>query len=118
MDFIHDRLADGRTVRILSAVDVHTRECVDLQAQLSSRGEGFGPVLSRVTSQRLLPPVISVDRGTEFTSKALDYWGYRNEVQVDFIRPESPQALPKLSPFALADSFVPRVPQYPLRESP
>lgn len=29
--------------------------------------------------------------GTEFTSKALDHWAYRNEVHLDFIRPGRPR---------------------------
>ena len=39
---------------------------------------------------RGLPAVISVDNGTEFTSKALDHWTYWNRVQLDFSRPGKP----------------------------
>ncbi len=31
-----------------------------------------------------------MDKGTEFTSKALDLWAYRNGVHLDFIRPGKP----------------------------
>lgn len=37
-----------------------------------------------------LPLAITVDNGTEFTSRALDEWAYRNRVQLDFIRPGKP----------------------------
>jgi putative transposase len=90
MDFIHDRLVDGRTVRILSVLDVHTRECVALVARQSFRGEDVGRALSRVAEARKLPPVISVDQGTEFTSRALDAWAYQNQVKLDFSRPGKP----------------------------
>jgi putative transposase len=30
MDFIHDQLADGTAFRVLSIVDLYTRECVGL----------------------------------------------------------------------------------------
>lgn len=90
MDFIHDALADGRTVRILSVLDVHTRECVALEARPSFRGEDVGRVLSGVAARRPLPGVISVDQGTEFTSKALDRWAYEHQVQLDFSRPGKP----------------------------
>src|SRR5688572_20718894 len=33
---------------------------------------------------------ISVDHGTEFTSKVLDEWCYQNGVRLDFIRPGKP----------------------------
>lgn len=90
MDFIHDTLADGRTVRILSVLDVHTRECVALEARQSFRGEDVGQVLSKVARARKLPEVISVDQGTEFTSRALDHWAYQSGVQLDFSRPGKP----------------------------
>src|SRR5690606_15918616 len=32
----------------------------------------------------------SVDHGTEFTSRALDEWAYRNGIALDFIRPGKP----------------------------
>lgn len=90
MDFIHDTLADGRTIRILSVVDVHSRECVALQARQSFRGEDVGAVLNTVALVRPLPAVISVDQGTEFMSKALDHWAYHHQVQLDFSRPGKP----------------------------
>jgi putative transposase len=90
MDFIHDTLADGRTIRILSVVDVHNRECVALHARRSLGGEDVGAMLSTVAYRRPLPAVISVDQGTEFTSKALDHWAYHSGVQLDFTRPGKP----------------------------
>lgn len=37
-----------------------------------------------------LPYAITVDHGTEFTSKALDEWCYERGVKLDFIRPGKP----------------------------
>ncbi len=39
---------------------------------------------------RRLPKAITVDHGTEFTSRALDEWAWRRGVQLDFIRPGKP----------------------------
>jgi putative transposase len=47
-------------------------------------------VLNTVALTRPLPAVISVDQGTEFTSKALDHWAYHHQVQLDFSRPGKP----------------------------
>jgi len=90
MDFVHDTLAGGRTMRVLTVVDVHTRECVALVPQLGFRGADVARVLSAVGEERGLPALISVDNGTEFTSKALDHWAYWNRVQLDFSRPGKP----------------------------
>jgi putative transposase len=37
-----------------------------------------------------LPKAITVDHGSEFTSKVLDEWAWRHGVQLDFIRPGKP----------------------------
>jgi putative transposase len=90
MDFIHDRLADGRTLRILSVLDVHTRECLALIAARTFRGAEVAGILSELGTRRALPRRIGVDNGTEFTSKALDHWAYWNRVELDFSRPGKP----------------------------
>ena len=38
MDFVSDKLADGRSFRILTAVDQFARECVWLEADRSMTG--------------------------------------------------------------------------------
>lgn len=90
MDFIHDTLETGRSVRILSVVDVHTRECLALVPRRSFRGVDVADVLSELGNVRKFPERINVDNGTEFTSKALDHWAYWNGVALDFSRPGKP----------------------------
>ena len=91
MDFVHDVLADGRTIRILAVVDVFSRECVALVAKTSFRAEDVCRILSEAGERRgKLPECITVDNGSEFTSKALDHWAYWNRVRLDFSRPGKP----------------------------
>lgn len=90
MDFVHDTLAGGRSMRVLTVLDVYTRECVALVAQPVFRGEDVARILSLAGDERELPKVISVDNGTEFTSRSLDHWAYWNKVQLDFSRPGKP----------------------------
>src|SRR5690606_21280225 len=79
MDFVHDVLASGRTIRILAVVDVFSRGCVALVPRSSFRAEDVCRILSDAGERRgKLPELISVDNGTEFTSKALDHWAYWN----------------------------------------
>jgi putative transposase len=81
MDFVHDTLSNGRTVRVLTVLDVYSRECVALEAGVGFRGEDVARILSAAAKKRgSRPTVISVDNGTEFTSKALDHWAYWNHV--------------------------------------
>ena len=90
MDFMQDALADGRTVRILTVLDVYTRECVAAIPASTFRGDDVVRVLCQLTSARSLPQRIRVDNGTEFTSKSLDRWAYWNGVELDFSRPAKP----------------------------
>jgi putative transposase len=88
MDFVAQRLPDGRW--ILTVVDQYTRECVTLLADNTLSGEKVAVALDKALLQRGAPESITVDNGTEFTSRALDHWAYRNGVHLDFIRPGKP----------------------------
>lgn len=90
MDFVHDQLAGGRKFRVLTVIDKWHRECVALQADFALTGYSVVDALEAVALERELPRAITVDHGTEFTSKALDEWCFRSGVQLDFIRPGKP----------------------------
>jgi putative transposase len=90
MDFMHDALANGRTLRIFTLIDVHTRECLALKPATGFSGAAVAQILADVSVERPLPQRILVDNGTEFTSKALDAWAYWNKVKLDFSRRGKP----------------------------
>ncbi len=91
MDFVSDKLADGRSFRILTVVDQFTRECVGLEADRSMTGMKVAQALERAQQERgHLPESITVDNGSEFCSRALEAWAMTNEVQLCFIRPGRP----------------------------
>ena len=91
MDFVSDKLADGRSIRILTVVDQFTRECVGLEADRSMTGVKVAQALNRAQLERgSLPESITVDNGSEFCSRALESWAMANEVQLCFIRPGRP----------------------------
>jgi putative transposase len=90
MDFVHDQLLDGRAFRVLAVTDNWSRESVLVEAGFRLSGERVAKALSRVSGVRSLPRSITVDHGTEFTSRALDQWAWENRVQLDFTRPGKP----------------------------
>jgi putative transposase len=91
MDFMHDTLADGKVLRVLTVVDTYSRECTALEAGRSFSGAEVGRILEEAGKDRgSLPQRIRVDNGTEFTSKALDAWAYWNNVELVFSRPGKP----------------------------
>jgi putative transposase len=90
MDFITDRLEDGRYFRVLTLVDQFSRECLRLEADFSLSGKKVAQALEAVAQDRPLPESITVDNGSEFSSRALDAWAYSRGVKLDFIRPGKP----------------------------
>ena len=87
---MRDTLDDGRPFRILTVVDVYTRECPILAADTSLTGQKVADLLDQVALERGYPKTITVDNGSEFYSKAMDSWAHRHGVQLQFIRPGKP----------------------------
>jgi len=90
MDFVHDELASGRKFRVLTVIDKWSRESVLLETGFSLTGQSVVDALQRLSVSRPLPKAITVDHGTEFTSKSLDEWAWNHSVKLDFIRPGKP----------------------------
>jgi putative transposase len=85
MDFVSDKLADGRSFRILTVVDQFTRECVGLEADRSMTGMKVAQALERARQERgSLPESITVDNGSEFCSRALEAWAIDQRSAVVF----------------------------------
>ena len=90
MDFVFDTLISGRRFKVLTLVDVFTRECLALVVDFSISGRRVIEVLEQVAELRALPGAITSDNGSEFTCRALDEWAHRRKVKLDFIRPGKP----------------------------
>lgn len=90
MDFVHDQLATGRKIRILTVVDTFTRFSPIIDPRFSYRAENVVEALDRVCQQIGFPKAIRVDQGSEFISRDLDLWAYSRGVTLDFSRPGKP----------------------------
>ena len=90
MDFVHDQLADGRKIRTLTLVDKLSREALTIKVDWRLRSADVVEALEMVRLERGVPEVISVDNGSEFTSRVLDEWAYLRGVKLHFIRPGKP----------------------------
>ena len=90
MDFVADRLADGRAFRMLTLVDNFSRISPAIEVDFSLTGQRVVEVLGRLKLMHQLPQSIKVDQGSEFISKALDAWAHSNNVKLEFSRPGKP----------------------------
>ncbi|WP_456771799.1 IS3 family transposase [Bradyrhizobium sp. USDA 4369] len=90
MDFVHDQLATGRKIRVLTIVDTFSRFSPAVDPRFSYRGEDVVLTLERVCKAVGYPKTIRVDQGSEFISRDLDIWAYQKNVILDFSRPGKP----------------------------
>jgi putative transposase len=90
MDFVHDQLATGKKLRVLTVVDTFSRYVPVLDARFSYRGEDVVATLDRVCPGTGYPKTIRVDQGSEFISRDMDLWAYQRGVTLDFSRPGKP----------------------------
>lgn len=90
MDFVHDQLATGRKLRVLTIVDTYSRYSPAVDPRFSYRGEDVVRTLERVCRETGYPKAIRVDQGSEFISRDLDLWAYQKDVTLDFSRPGKP----------------------------
>ena len=65
MDFVADALFDGRKLRMLTVVDLFTRECLAIEVAQSLKGDDVVRTLNAIGVRRGLPSTIKTDNGSE-----------------------------------------------------
>lgn len=90
MDFVFDRVADGRAIKCLAIVDDATHECVALMPARSMSGHHVTRVLDHLAQTRGLPHVIRSDNGPELIGKAMLSWAYAHGITLKQIEPGKP----------------------------
>ena len=90
LDFAHDVLACGRTIRILSVVDACTRECLALEVDTSFASRRVTRVLDAILAERGQPGTIRCDNGPEFTSRHFLAWAIEHGIELLHIQPGKP----------------------------
>jgi putative transposase len=90
LDFVEDALASGRKIRLLSVIDVFTREALALEIDTSLPGRAVVRVLARLGEERPLPAQLVLDNGPELISRTLEEWAHEHAVVLHFIDPGKP----------------------------
>ena len=90
LDFVTDALASARHVRILTVVDVFTRECLALETDTSMGSLRVLRVLDRIIAERGSPQRMCSDNGPEFTSRAYLAWSLDRRIELVHFRPGKP----------------------------
>ena len=90
MDFMFDRVASGRTLKLLVITDDATHESVAIVPEHTIGGDHLTRILDGICSQRGKPVVIRTDNGPEFTGKAMLTLAHRHGIALRLIEPGKP----------------------------
>jgi putative transposase len=90
LDFVHDAAESGRKFRVLSVIDVCTRECLALEVETSFASRRVTRELERIVAERGAPEAIRCDNGPEFTSRHILAWALERKIALVHIEPGRP----------------------------
>lgn len=90
LDFMSDRLADGRKIRLLNIIDDYSRESLKMVVDTCLSGTRVVRELEDLIKARGVPKCIVSDNGTEFTSVAVLKWSEKRSVGWHYIEPGKP----------------------------
>jgi putative transposase len=91
MDFMADRLGDGRAFRLLNVLDDFNREGLGIEVDFSLPAERVIRSLDRIMEWRGQPGSIRVDNGPEYVSGKLIAWAEKRGISIQYIQPGKPQ---------------------------
>jgi Transposase and inactivated derivatives len=91
MDFMADRLGDGRAFRLLNVLDDFNREGLGIEVDFSLPAERVIRSLNRIIEWRGKPGTIRVDNGPEYISETLRIWAEKQGIAIQHIQPGQPQ---------------------------
>lgn len=92
IDFMSDRLVDGRKFRLLNIIDDFNRESLAIEVDTSLPSLRVIRVLEKLIAQRGCPANIRCDNGPEFISHKLEQWcsDKSRQISLQFIQPGKP----------------------------
>lgn len=91
MDFMADRLSDGRAFRLLNLLDDFNQEGLAIDVYFFLPAERVIRSLNRIIEWRGNPDNIQVDNGPEYVSgKPMD-WAKKRNITLQYIQPGNPQ---------------------------
>lgn len=85
--FVSDALFDGLQLRLLTVIDLYTRECLGICLGQNLRSTEVSEMLNSIAFRRPLPQMLKTENGSEFAGKMLDKWVYERGIRIDFSRP-------------------------------
>ncbi|NBV87102.1 MAG: IS3 family transposase [Verrucomicrobia bacterium] len=89
-DFVHDQTEDGSSLRILTLIDEHTRQCVAMHVARSIRAVDVITVVEAAIARYGAPEYLRSDNGPEFIAYAVQDWLKASGIKTMYIKPGAP----------------------------
>lgn len=90
LDFMHDTLQNGKTIRTLNVIDDFNREALSIIVDTSLPAQRVIRELDKLLEWRGKPEKIRSDNGPEFIAQAISDWCIKNEIEWTHIQPGKP----------------------------
>ena len=90
MDFMSDRLADGRAFRTFNVIDDYNREALGIEVDFSLPALRVIRSLEQIIEWRGKPAALRCDNGPEYISAELVAWANKNRITLIYIQPGKP----------------------------
>jgi putative transposase len=90
LDFMHDTLQNGKTIRTLNIIDDFNREALSITVDTSLPAQRVIRELTRLIQWRGKPEKIRSDNGPEFIAQAIGGWCFENGIEWVYIQPGKP----------------------------
>ena len=90
MDFMQDRLADGRGLRTFNVLDDYNREGLGIEVDLSLPSQRVIRALEQIIEWRGKPAMLRCDNGPEYISQTLIDWANSHHITLIYIQPGKP----------------------------
>ncbi len=91
MDFMHDRLEDGRALRLFNLIDDFNRQALGIEADFSLPSDRVIRALNNIIAWRGKPKTIRCDNGPENISALIQRWAKELDIKLNYIQPGNPQ---------------------------
>lgn len=90
MDFMSDRLTDGRPLRTFNVLDDYNREGLGIEVDLSLPSARVIRSLEQIIEWRGKPAALRCDNGPEYIAQSLVDWANKRQITLLYIQPGKP----------------------------
>jgi len=90
LDFVHDKLDNGRKIKALTVIDEFNREIKTVQVDSHITSIKLTKILDEIIFTHGIPEAIRSDNGPEFISATTQQWAISHRINWIFIQPGKP----------------------------